>query len=211
MHIRHSVLLAAILFTAVCSATVHAQQDGWAAVKTEDGVVFVDNRSDLHYTLAVKGKDIKPLGSGEHIFLSVDGLVFQVQVAEVGQFAPDARKQKLDDKAILAAHRDWEWKFLEDLLKNKLTVQSTNLKLSSGAEALAWQFDMPLGLKADGEKQLYLTTTSGDYVIVLNAVANIPNPEPAARKFLLDTIATLKISPTPIDVQKLAESIKNGP
>lgn len=208
MRIRHATVIASLIFVVAQSAISQAPTVGWATVKSKDGVIFVDNRTDLHYTLALKGNDVKPLGSGEHIFLGVDGLVLQIQVAELRRFAPDARKNKLDNKAILAAHRNWELEFLEGLLKTKLTIQSTNWKLASGADGLGWQFDMPAALNAQAEKQLYLTTVSGDYVIMLNAIADKNNSEAKARQFLLDTIATLKINAGPIDVYKLAESLK---
>jgi len=128
----------------------------------------------------------------------------------ISDFAPDARKQKLDDKTILVAHRDWESKFIEDLLKNKLAVQSSSEKLGNGSEALLWGFDVPKDLGSDARKQLYLTTLSKDYVILLNGVVDASNSESAVRKFLLDTIATLKLSSDRIEVKKLQESIRKS-
>ena len=64
--------------------------------------------------------------------------------------------------------------------------------------------------KSDAKKQLYLTVVSKDYVLLLNGVATAAISEEVVRKFLLDTIATLKISPTPIAVKKLSESIRKG-
>lgn len=208
MHIRYALFIGALILVAAHSAIAQGPTDGWAAIKSKDGVVFVDNRPELHYTLEVKGKDIQPMDSSQHIFLSVDGLVFQIQVAELREFAPNARKNKLDDKAILAAHRDWEFKFLEGLLKSKLKIQSADVKLANGISALAWQFDMPVAVQAGAQKQLYLTIVSGDYIILLNAVADEKNSEAKARQYLLDTMGTLKISTKPIDVQQLANSLK---
>jgi hypothetical protein len=181
-----------------------------SAIKTLDGYLLVWNRPDLHFTVLIKGKDIKPLNDTEHVFFNVDGMVVQVQLALVNEFAPDAKARRLDDKAILAAHRDWESKFLEGLLSSKLKLQSFNAKLSAGGEASLWQFDMPEGMNADTRKQLYLTVVRGEYVVLLNAAAITSISEETARKFLLDTMATLKISPTPIDVKKLSDSIRKG-
>src|SRR5882724_6688853 len=50
-------------------------------IKTGDGYLLVWNRPDLHFTLLIKGKDIKPLNDPEHVFFNVDGMVFQVQLA----------------------------------------------------------------------------------------------------------------------------------
>jgi hypothetical protein len=180
------------------------------AIKTIDGYLLVWNRPDLHFTVLIKGKDVKPLNDSEHVFFNVDGMVFQIQLASVSEFAPDAKEKKLDDKAILAAHRDWESKFIEGLLSSKLKVQSLNTKLSNGGEASLWQFDMPEGMNLEARKQLYLSVVSGDYVVLLNSVVTAAISEETARKFLLDTMATLKFSSTPIDVKKLSESIRKS-
>jgi hypothetical protein len=187
------------------------EQDGWTALKTDDGILFIWNRKDLSFTLSIKGHDIKPMDAGENIFFAVDGMPFQIQSLPIGNFAPDARKNKLDDKAILFAHRDWESKFVADeLLHSKLAVQSSSVKLANGSEALAWQFDVPKELGGDAKKQMYLTRVSKDYVILLNSVVNDSFSEEVVRKFLLDTINTLQVSDSRIDVKKLQESIRKS-
>jgi hypothetical protein len=191
-------------------AAAPQSEDGWVAIKLDEGIVFVWNAPGLYFTLTIKGKEIKPLNDLEHIFFSVDGLVFQLQLASVSEFAPDAKERKLDDKTILAAHRDWEWKYLEGLLGSKLKVQSIDTKLDNGSQALQWQIDMPAGRNADAKKQLYLTIVGGNYVLLVNSVATNTISDDVARKFLLETIATLRVSPTPIDVKKLSDSIRKG-
>lgn len=185
-------------------------EDGLTTIKTNDGVLFVWNVDELHFSLAIKGKDIKPQGDSEHIFFAVDGRMLQIQAAAIKQFAPDAKEKKLDERAILAAHRDWESKFIEDLLHSKLRVQTFNVKLSNGSAGSLWQFDMPEGMNADTQKQLYLTVVQGDFVVLLNSEVSATNSEDEGRKFLLETMATLKSSPNPIDVKQLSESIRKG-
>lgn len=184
------------------------QDDGWVTIKTDEGALFVWNVNGLYFSLAIKGTEIKPFDDPDHIFLGVDGRVLQIQVAAIKAFAPDAKERKLDDKAILAAHRDWEAKYIEELVHSKLTVRTFNARLSNGSDASMWQFDMPEGMNATAQKQLYLTLVAKDYVLMLNSEATATTSDADGRKFLLDIIATLKFSPTPIDVQKLSESIR---
>ena len=186
------------------------QEDGWTTIKTNDGVMFVWNVRGLYFTLAIKGKEIKPLEDPDHVFFSVDGQVLQIQTAALSNFAADAKEKKLDDKGILVAHRDWETKYIEDLIHAKLAVRTFNTKLSNGSDALMWQFDMPAGMNNVAQKQLYLTLVARDYVLMLNSEATATFSDADGRKFLLDTIATLKLSPTPIDVKQLSESISKG-
>ncbi|HEY0431586.1 MAG TPA: hypothetical protein VGC61_07195 [Pyrinomonadaceae bacterium] len=191
-------------------STAPVQIDGWAAIKTDAGLLLVWNGRGLNFTLAIKGTEVKSLNESENPIFDVDGKVLQIQVVEIESFAPGAREKKLDDRAILAAHRDWEAKYLENLFKSKLTVQAFNLKLSNGSDASILQFDMPESMDADAKKQVYLTIVSKDQVLLLNSVATAATSDSEARKFLTDTIATLKLSPTPIDEKKLAESIRQG-
>ena len=181
-----------------------------SAIKTDDGFLLVWNRPDLHFTILIKGKDIKPLNDTEHIFFNVDGMVFQVQLAALREFAPDAIEKKLDDKYILAAHREWEAKYIETLLGKPLKVQVFSARLSSGSDASLWQFDMPPGTNADARKQVYLTVVSKPYVLLLNSAVTATVSEDTARKFLLETMATLKVSAAPINVKKLSETIRAG-
>jgi hypothetical protein len=173
-------------------------------------MLFVWNIHELHFTLAVKGKDIKPANDPDHIFLTVDGKPLQIQAAAIREFAPNAKEKKLDDKAVLAAHRDWESKYIEGLLKSKLTLHSFSVNMSALGPASLWEYDMPEGMNIEAKTEVYVTVVRGDFVLMLNCEATTTTPEVEVRKFLLDTMATLKISSDPIDVQKLSESIRAG-
>ena len=186
------------------------QEDGWVAIRTGEGMLFVWNVHELHFTLAVKGKNIKPLNDPDHIFFTGDDMGLQIQVAAIREFAPDAKEKKLDDRTILAAHRDWEATFVEGLLKSKIQLHTFNVRLSNGGDASLWQFDMPEGMNADAKSQLYVTVVREGYVVMLNCEATATISEEAGRKFLLETMATLKTSPDAIDVKKLSESVRKG-
>src|SRR5882724_7050542 len=67
------------------------QTDVWALIKTDDGMLFVWNNHELHFTLALKGKDIKRANDSDNIFLTVDGKTLQIQAAEIREFAPNAK------------------------------------------------------------------------------------------------------------------------
>ncbi len=190
--------------------TTPEQEDGWVAIKLDEGLLFVWNVRGLYFTLTIKGKEVKSLNDPNHIFFSVDDKIFQIQVAAISQFAPDAKEKKLDDKSLLAAHRDWETQYIEGLLKVKLPVRSFNAKLSNGSEALMWQFDMPEGTNAEAKQQIYLTLVNKDYILLLNSVATATVSDESARRFLLDTVATLKVSPSAIDVKALSQPIRAG-
>lgn len=203
-----------LLLSSLLSVGASAQENGINAIKTVDGFVLVWNQPGIYFTLDVKGKDIRPLNSTEHVFFQVDGIVFQVQTVAVSAFIKEAQKKKPDDKTILMAHRDWESEFIQSsLLGKKLNVQTVPQKLGNGSEALLWKFampEMPEGVNGGAKEQIYLTVVSGDHVILLNGVVEGETTESAVQKFLLDTISTLKPNSKPINLRELQESIRKG-
>lgn len=214
MKVRTYVGVILLLLALTMSVRASQQENGINAVKTVDGFVLVWNQPGVHFTLAVRGKDIRPLTSTEHVFFNVDGVIFQVQSVATSEFMKDAQKKKPDDKSILLAHWDWESQFIESsLLGKKLKVQTAPQKLSNGSEALIWKFDMPEmpeGAQSSAKSQIYLTVVSGDHVILLNGVVEGEISEDTVQKFLLDTVSTLKASPKPINLRELQESIRKG-
>ena len=205
---------AATLFLLVSLWSVGAsqQENGINAIKIADGYFLVWNQPDIHFTLEVKGKEVRPLNSTEHVFFNVDGIIFQVQSVAISEFLKDAEKQKLSDQAILTAHRDWEAQFIQSsLLDKKLNVQSATQRLGDGTEALLWRFDMPdmpHSVRSDARAQIYLTMVKGAHVVLLNGVVRGTVAESEVRKFLLNTSTTLKTSPGPINARELQETIR---
>lgn len=195
-----------LISTSSVFARRQADGNGLAAIKTKDGFLVVWNQPGIHFTLRVKGKDVRPMsrtGTGSVAF-NVDSVVFQIQTVATGEFLKNARKQKLSDQSILIAHRDWETHALEQTAGTKLNVTSAEQQLSNGTHALIWKYGKP---KTKGSEQMYLTLVSGNNVVILNGVISERNTENAVRQLLLDTISTLKVSQRPIDVLKLRESI----
>jgi hypothetical protein len=206
--------LIVILMSSLLTASAAHQEDAITVIKTDDGVMLVWNLPDLHFTIEIKGTDVRPLNSPESVFFNVDGKVLQVQSVAVNEFMKDAERTKKDDKSILVAHRDWESQFIESsLLGKKLTVETVPQKLSNGSEGLLWKFAMPKMpemTNTTAKAQIYLTVVSGAHVILLNGVVEGETVESAVQNFLLETISTLKVSPKPINLRELQESIRKG-
>jgi hypothetical protein len=188
-------------------ASRQADGDGVAAIKTETGYLIVWNQPEIHFSLGVNGKDVRPMtrpGTGSVAF-NVDGVVFQVQTVAISEFLKNAKKQKLSDQAILIAHRDWESQYLEQTVGTKLNVTTAPQQLSNGSQALIWKYDKP---KTKGSEQMYLTMVSGTNVVILNGVVSERITASVVQQLLLNTISTLRVSSRPIVVIKLRESIR---
>ena len=213
MSIRKCAGIVLFLLTSILIAGASQEENGTKAIKTADGYLLVWNQPHIYFSLGIKGKDVQPLNSTEHVFFKVDGMALQVQTASISEFMKDAEQKKPADNAILLAHRDWESEFIANtLLGKKLDVKTVPQKLSNGSEALLWKFEMPKmpGMESAAREQLYLTVVSGDHVILLSGAVEGAITGDAAQKFLLETISTLQVSSKPIDVLQLQESIRKG-
>jgi hydrogenase maturation factor len=208
MRYKKLFTVALIVLLSVASFKAEPQEDySSGAIKTAAGYLLVWNEKNNHYMLEIKGKNVRQ-SSTERIFFNVDGMFLQINTAHTDNFLKDANKKKLDDKTILATHRDWEAKYMEGEYKEKLKVESSWQKLDNGKDALLWQIDVPPSARGNVKKQIYLTVMKGDYVLMLGGVETDKVEESATKELLLNTVATLKVSDKPIDLRKLQEAIR---
>lgn len=208
MDCKNLIVTSLIIFSVAAIFNAKQQDDHTSgAIKTTYGYLLVWNAPNNHYTLEIKGKNVRQT-STERVHFSVDGMFLQVLTAPIRDFIEDARGQKLDDTAILLAHRDWETKFMEGEYKEKLKVESSWQKLSNGKNALAWEIHVPESARSNVKKQIFLTLVKGDFVLMLGGVVTDTTEEQVSRQLLLNTIETLKVSDKPIDLRKLQESIR---
>lgn len=177
------------------------------AIKTSSGYLVVWNASPNYYILEIKGKDVRQT-STERKFFSVDGLFLQIVDAPIEDVIQAAKRQNLNDKAILEAHRDWEVKFMEGEYKAALKPESSWQKLTNGKDALLWQTNVPESVNGNVRKQIYLTVVNGQYFLTLGGVVTDTTDESAVKQLLLTTIETLKASDKPTDLQKLRDAIR---
>lgn len=198
-------LMLCFAFTNLRAMTQDEYESG--AIKTSYGFLLVWNKPNNHYTLEIRGKNVRQI-STQQVRFSVDGMFLQIVNAPTSNFIASVNRKTMDDKAILEAHRDWEVKFMEGDYKEKLKVESSWQKLSNGKDALVWQINVPDSAHSNVTKQISLTLMRGDFVLMLGGVVTDTISESASRQLLLNTAETLKTSDQPIDLRKLQESIR---
>lgn len=177
------------------------------AIKTSSGYMLVWNQPNNYYILEIKGKDVRQTSTDRKLF-SVDGMFLQIVDAPIENVLQAAKRQNLDDKAVLEAHRDWEAKFLESEFKATLKIESSWQKLTSGKDALLWQASVPESTKGNVRKQVYMTVVQGDYVLVVGGAVTDTIGDSPTQQLLRNTIETLKSSDKPTDLQKLRDALR---
>jgi len=196
-------LLTLIAFVLLFAGSISAQEEQSGMIKSANGVLVVWNEPGNYFTIEIKGRDIKP--SQQERLFKVDGRFFQIQTVEKKAFLKLTDKS-LDDKAILAAHRDWEKEYISGVIKHELKVDSEWLKLPDDRDILVWSYDMP----KTALKQFYVAVVKRDHVLLLNTALEKEGEAEASKDFLLQTLSTLKSSDKPLSLQKASEQIIKG-
>jgi len=200
------ILAVTIVMIAALSTVSRAQDENIRGIlQTAKGVLVVWNEPGNNFTLEAKGTNFEQI-TNANIAFHLDGKFLQVvTVSTTDVLADSKRQQKLDDNELLIAHQTWETKYLKDDAGAAPKISSEFIKLSNGKTALLWSYRM--SEKAGAERPVFLTVVKDDHVLELNGKITPTVTQMAARNFLLETIQTLKTSPTPLsqtDAQKLA-------
>ncbi len=176
----------------------------FSAIKTATGIRVAHNAPDSHFTIEIPGKQIEPLEHPKHFFVKADGIPIQVQSASVTEIYGEALK--VSPKGLMLAHRDWETAHLEKSLGAKLQLECALVTLADGSDGLFWDYAMPKGMDAEVARQIYLTRSVGDRVLVLNA-AVIKGAKPdVIRKTLLTAANSFNAQEGAVDLAKLKPS-----
>lgn len=200
-----AVAFACIMFGAHLA---RAQDTGIFGITTQSGMLLIWNQPEDHFTVEIPGKQIAKLPGTDHFFFSVDGVVVQVGTAGVEQFAPTS--SGTDAQSVLVAHRDWEVAYIREALGASFDVTSESVDLGAVGKGLLWSYAMPRGVKTEVKRQLYLTVFAGDGVILFNGAVTAEADERRVRELLVAIASSLRVSPTPIDVEKLQQQLKDG-
>lgn len=200
-------LIACSIILAFSAATTLAQEEQSGMIKTANGILVVWNEPGNYFTIEIMGKKIVP--AEQPMMFKVDGRFFQIQPAEKKAFLKNPNDKTLDDKTILAAHRDWEREYISGVLGRELKVESEWLKLAGGQDVLAWSYDMPkVADTQTAKRQLYLTVVKRDHVLVLNSALTDLGDSRETKELLLQTLLTLRSTDKPLSLQKASEQIK---
>ena len=205
--------LATLFVSLLLLSSAALAQEKSGMVKTEKGVLVVWNEPGNYYTIEIRGQNISP--ASQPLLFQVDGKFFQIQVVDQRAFLSGKDSKSLDDKTILAAHRDWEGDYISGIIKKKLQIDSEWFKLANGKDALGWSYDMPRDRIPSGSqarKQFYLSVVKGNMVFLLNSAltGDDTDSDKAMRQLLIDTMNTLKPSDKPLSLANAAEMVKKG-
>jgi hypothetical protein len=195
-----------LLFITLVFIGLPVSGQGTSLIKTDAGVLWVENSGNSSFILEIEGVEIRPMK--QYPFLSVDGRPMQALLIDIEKFHKATGDIRANDIMILQAHRDWEAAHHSNLLGSKLDVKSESINSGQNRTALIWAYSMP-GEKSDTVKeQWFLTTRLGSQLLLLNTTLKTSEPSNTARDMLVKTLSTLQVSAKPIDIETVSESIR---
>ena len=201
-----TVHVALMILALTLTGNAAQSEGGIQALALDDGIALLWNEPNDHFLLELRGKRVVPIPADGRVFFDVDGAMVQVQSVPVSAFLPKGARP--DELATLEAHRDWEAAFIRKALGESTQITSTKKTLPRTGLALAWGFDLPKNVSADASKQLYLVVLRKDRLILVSGSVTKRTTGDAVEKILSDTLSTLRVSDTPIDLTVVQESIR---
>lgn len=195
----------AVVVTLICllSLMISAQQKktyGKLSIKTAYGYLFISNTSEKSFTLEIRGKEVEAIKEGSNPTFIVDEKLLQIVQADTKNFVSAA--EKLTEEKILEKHKIWESEYLSGAFKKKLELKTEQVTVKD-FKTMFWGYARPIA-NAEYDRDYLLTKVIGKEVLALSTSLYIGDKLPDYQKFLVETLATLKVSDEPFDVEKLA-------
>lgn len=177
-----------------------------AVIKTDNGMLFINNGEDKSFIFEITGKEVKTLKSETPMF-SVDGTILQILIVPLSNFSDD--KKKLTDGELLETHKIWESDYLaKEMYGKKLTLDSEKLTLDT-RNFLFWGFTRP-SYNQQFARDYFLTTVIGKNLLGLGSPMKESENKADVKKMMVEMVKTLRVSDKEFDVEKIADEIKNG-
>jgi hypothetical protein len=198
------IAISTVIF--LLSLMISAQQKrtyGRLSIKSAYGYLFISNTDEKSYTLEIRGKDVEPLKGGSNSAFIVDGKLIQIVQADKAAFV--SANEKLSEEAILEKHKVWESEYLSGQFGKKLDLKTEKVTVKD-FKTLFWGYARP-SANTEYDRDYLLSKVVGKNVLALTASLSIGDKVTDYQKFLVETMATLKVSDEPFDVQKLTEEI----
>jgi hypothetical protein len=201
---------ASILLAALLSFAQAPEKSGM--IKTANGILVVWNEPGNCYTVEIKGKRISPVNGSKNLYFEVDGRFLQINTPPISDFEKGTPFHPEFPETILRDHRTWELDYISKMVGRQLFPSTEWIKLDNGGTSLFWTYNVP-NFSSDANqarKQFYITTVKGDHIFLVNSAQVGEDDEKAIRKFLFDTINTLKPSDKPLSLEKASEMVKGN-
>lgn len=175
-----------------------------AGIKDSDGMVVFWNRSAPYFKVKVEGEKFAGYGTDRAVF-SVDKAMLQIQSTKLTDFCPDG--QLKNPEAILEAHRNWEFRYIEGLAGCACSLRSWSGNLADGTPILYWDVT-PQEVPKDGViRHLFCTRFNNGSVIGCYSAEDKDISLAQAKNLVFYAIAHIEFSNEKFDIEKIQKQM----
>ncbi len=174
-----------------------------AAMYVNGGMAIFWNRSKPYFKIMVEGRTFEGLTGSSHVAFMADGAFLQLVCADADEFCPDHASQS--PERVLLAHRDWEFRYLEETMGVSCTLRSWAGTLADGTPMLYWDITSEKTPARDLPRHVFCTRYRDGVVLGLNSVESKATSLARAMDLVYAGTATIQFSGQAFDLGKIQE------
>lgn len=182
--------------------------DGLNVIKSKKGFVFIFNDTTESFILEIEGKrfvDVEP----EELIFSIDGQIIQFTIVPIYVFYSESKGSD-----TLKQHFDFELDYLSKNFEVDIKKIKPSIKFAkNGRKVFFWELDRDSeNLDTSKEtvvKQVFVSTNTNKFVIMLSSPLTRKNEIKRCRKKLVDACLKLEFKGSKFDIDKIRETLRS--
>ncbi|BDU74350.1 hypothetical protein [Mesoterricola silvestris] len=178
-----------------------------AAMYVNGGMAIYWNRSKPYFKILVEGRTFEGFTGSSHLAFKADGAFLQLVCADADEFCPDHASQS--PERVLLAHRDWEFRYLEETTGVPCQLRSWAGTLADGTPILYWDLTPEKTPTRGLPRHVFCTRYKDGVVMGLNSVEGSETSLARAMDLVYSATATIRFSDLAYDLAKLQEQERN--
>jgi hypothetical protein len=173
------------------------------AMYLKDGMAIYWNCSKPFFRIKVEGRTFAGYEGSTRLAFTADGALLQLVCADAREFCPDFATQSPEH--ILLAHRDWEFRYLEETMGVPCQLRSWSGALADGTPILYWDLTPAKTRDKNLPRHVFCTRYRDGVVVGLNSVEAKEVTLERAMDLVYSGTANSQFSDAPYDLAKIQE------
>lgn len=171
------------------------------AMKVEGGMAIYWNASKPYFRLLVEGHAFHGFSEASRLAFTADGAFLQLVCTQASEFCPN--HASLSPEQVLLAHRDWEFRYLEETVGVPCQLRSWAGTLADGTPVLYWDFTPAKTPGKELPRHVFCTRYREGVVIGLSSVEEDKTSLERAMDLVFSGTAATQFSSTPYDLARI--------
>lgn len=180
-----------------------------AAMQVQDGMAIFWNRSKPYFRVKVDGRAFVGFGGSSHPTFTADGAILELVCVDAAEFCPDPGA--VGPERVLLAHRDWEFRYLEETTGVPCQLRSWSGTLADGTAILYWDLTPQKTRDRHLPRHVFCTRYRDGVVVGLNSVEDEEVTLDRAMDLVFSGVAGVQFADVPYDLAKIQNQERSRP